>query len=442
MSKRKQSFDKGNYYIGYLICYAIIALIFFGMSLFIRNLACLDVSNSITIDGDFFDEDFSTRVISPEEIGLMTYRAEVPLSSFDQLDGDEFKVILSSINDNAIRIWMNGHIILSEGNLMNGRSMLKADFVYGSFPADILKANNEMIIETYATYKTGSLNGVQITEYDPGLRTIRFYEAFRETMVTIGIGLMILSSVFSLIVYSFYPKDNKALLWLALGTFAMSFYFLDFLNLSYLSFDYMTYKKVFLMALAIGVFFMGMAVKETVGRPLIAVPAILQLIFAFVFVSINQSLPEMKQMYNVWYGMICFAFIFMLIAVLVVVRRKGRVLILLIHFLASTVVIVETFYLGSNLSQLDLTSPLPVMFVQAVLPMMFTFDLFLDKQLGFEREVALRKEATNQSMTDDLTGIWNKRYLTDIFTETEGNCVAMIDLDNLKIINYTYGHFA
>lgn len=442
MSGRKTSFDKQKYYIAYLVFYIIIALIFLGMSFFTRSVAYLDTSNSVTIESALFDEDFSTRILSPDEIGPMTYRAVVPLSSFDQLDGDEFKVILSSINDNAIQIWINGYMVLSEGNLMDGQSMLKADFVYGSFPKDILEANNEIIVDTYSTYKTGSHNGIRITEYEPGLRTIRLYEAFKEMMVMIGVGLMILSSVFTLIVYSFYSKDNKALLWLALGVFTMSFYFLDFINLNYLSFDYMIYKKVFLMALAIGFFFVGMAVKETIGRSFVAMPAILQLIYAFIFISINQSLPEMKQMYNVWYGMIGIAFTFMLIAVLISVRRNGRALIFLIHFLASVVVIVETFYSGDNLAQLDLTSPMPVMFVQAVLPMMFTFDIFLDKQLGYEREVALRKLATNQSMTDDLTGIWNKRYLTEVFTETEGNCVAMIDMDNLKSINDTYGHLA
>ncbi|NLY76472.1 MAG: GGDEF domain-containing protein [Tissierellia bacterium] len=52
------------------------------------------------------------------------------------------------------------------------------------------------------------------------------------------------------------------------------------------------------------------------------------------------------------------------------------------------------------------------------------------------------------SITDDLTGAYNKRYITSCLSEEIATyhkkhkklTVAMIDIDNFKSINDTYGH--
>lgn len=60
------------------------------------------------------------------------------------------------------------------------------------------------------------------------------------------------------------------------------------------------------------------------------------------------------------------------------------------------------------------------------------------------------KKLEHYSMHDPLTGLHNRRYFNAIFTyelsrserHSQSFCLLMIDVDNFKVINDTYGHFS
>lgn len=82
--------------------------------------------------------------------------------------------------------------------------------------------------------------------------------------------------------------------------------------------------------------------------------------------------------------------------------------------------------------------------------LLFTLAIFnmIKKELAEKAHIVEReKHYINLSRTDSLTGLYNRRYLDDIVKRLEieknlcaQNAIIMIDLDNFKKINDTFGH--
>lgn len=83
----------------------------------------------------------------------------------------------------------------------------------------------------------------------------------------------------------------------------------------------------------------------------------------------------------------------------------------------------------------------PIVRGGTVLGAVVTFSDLTDVRLGEaqvrDREAKLRRRA----LTDDLTGIGNRRYADEVLIDLGvGDAVALIDIDHFKLVNDTHGH--
>ncbi len=114
----------------------------------------------------------------------------------------------------------------------------------------------------------------------------------------------------------------------------------------------------------------------------------------------------------------------------------------LVHLFRGMVVLI-------NPAESEMFAPTPTQaffFVALIgLTLSMTFGLFLMMSKRFELELA---DIIHQANTDDLTGMWNRRYLFDMSQQEFKRArrydrelsVLAIDIDHFKKVNDTYGH--
>lgn len=427
----------------YVFMYFLIIYFMALINVYTGNLDFLNSSNTIFIDPTEFNEDFSVHELTAEDEHRFDYTVNLSGEKFQSMDNEEYIVIINGVKANAIKVWFNDDLITSYGDLESGRSVLNSSEVSGSINPDIIKANNVLKVQTYADYQTGVHEKVVISEKQTGERAVRLLRLLNDQFIYLGFGLMIMAVLFLLVIYFLNRRGNKILLFLSLATFFLSLYFLDFIPVNYLLSKYIVYKRFFLLCLSLGIYYYGRALYILIEKKYILLLSGAQLLLSVVAMMLSKDMIQFNNYYTYFYISLIFNSIIFLITIFYNVKRSNKVFILQLHFL--TLICLGVLRIESNLKSnyFSLAMPIFFMFTVAFLPMIMTFDLLLEKQLEIISEQKLKEIANKQSLVDDLTGVWNKRYLENQLHELEKETViALLDLDNLKEINDTHGHLA
>lgn len=427
----------------YAFFYMCILIFMVGMNGYVNRLDFLNDSNAVFINPKDFEKDCSPQELKTEDGQIFTYKVTIPDSAFSNLVGDEYKLIINGIHDNAIKVWFNDQLVISVGDTKKGLSVLRTAHVDGSIEPSMIKTDNILKIRTYAGSRTGFINNIIFTEKILGERTVRFLTLFNENFVYMGLGFTLMSVFFILIIYALNRPRDKMFLYLSLATFFVSFYFLDYLPLNNLRYDYLLYKKVYLLSLSLGVFFYNMTLYTEIKKKILVVLSTMQLVYLTIVILAVREMSRFRFYYNYFYVSLFAMVLIFIIASIINIKKSDRVFIFVLHLSSLLLMFAFRLDLGFKSSYFSVAMPVYMLFIIGLLPMILTFDLFLEKDLKMSEEVELKDEAYQKSMTDDLTGVYNKRYLEICLSRLKSNTViALVDLDNLKMINDTFGHLA
>lgn len=409
-----------------------------------NDLSLLNSENSIFIRNEQFEPNLSMHKINKSEQGIQEYKINLSREDLSALNSDVLILFLNKLTDNAYSVKLNGIIIGSEGDMKKGHSMFKSSPNHFSFDSKLIEDNNLLIINTYATYKSGlESKGIYITDSHIGMRQSSKVDFYGRHLIMVGIGFLIFSALVMVFIYFINRERELGFLYCAIATVFITIFFVDFLKIVYLNYSYLFYKKIFLTSLYVAVWFYTLSMSKFLKCFYLKYISGFTAITFIIMSLLVDDFILYKKLYSYWYLGLILTMIIGFIYSLKDFKKVRQAFIFVAAFFYSTVyasmsILIEFFHSSSSIN-----SPLVYMVIFSALPLLFGFEELTSKQKQIHHEKEQTKNEYINSITDNLTGTWNQRFLYKKLEESKEDIIlAMIDIDDFKLINDNYGHLA
>lgn len=429
----------------FIVLFVYLVVIF--LSFYVTNISAsfdyLDSSNSFILEGNDFTPDFSSH--SVEYSGeLLTYTTQIPkivFTSLENTNGDFYTLFIHKLADNAISVYFNNQLIGTRGDLENAHSNLWNDFTAFQIPKSLIKTNNNLTFKTATIYRSGiSAYPLQITTDSVSPQVTRDLVILTNRSINIAIGFVLATVAISMLLMMLTKDDKRVFIYTAFSSVFFALYCYDYLSIDYLPIDYLIYKKLTMTGLFFGIAFYSYAISEYYShKPLKWLANIVFVCFTFIMI-ISNDMTTFKNIYTYAYILLVVNILYWILLTIIKYKTKRSIVFFtgftMLLAYAGTITLMDILGKHSTIN-----TPLIYIAIIGVMPLLLAYESYIKKDTEIDIESGKRKEAFINSVTDSLTGAWNQRYLYSISDKTlVGSVVSVIDFDDFKKINDTYGH--
>ncbi len=429
----------------------MIILIFFVIitsSLFIAfksgDFRAFDDKNSLILNASEFSPDMSAYNFSESGLKSNSYSIEIPKESLVDLDGSHYHIIINRLSDNAHSVYFNDVLIGRNGDFQNGDSNLWNGIFRYPISSNLITDHNTLRIDTIATYRSGlSTQSVYITALDELYTTVGKIRFYGESINAMMIGFIFFSSLITMFFYLINGRADTKYLYASIATLLTGIYYSDYLVYGFIGFPYFTYKKYIIASLFIGVGFYSHVIGSYFSNKTIRWFGNITFAAILMMTIFAPDMVIFKQLYTYGYFLILINVLTWLWVSLKNIRKRFVAFIFSIGFMVIGIYGGITILMDVFGGYFQFNSPVFYISVFSSIPLLLVYEAIHEKELLLVREKDLREKEFINSMTDSLTNTWNQRYMSMIFNDRLGHySLALIDIDNFKGVNDTYGHLA
>ncbi|HPX16953.1 MAG TPA: GGDEF domain-containing protein [Petrotogaceae bacterium] len=376
----------------------------------------------------------------PTEYSFYTY---LPEDDFINLSDDEsFYLFAYRLCALSYDVFFNGRYIGSNGdyrlnsNIWNG-------FSYHEISRTDLRQSNEIVFRIYADGELGKSDfPIMIVDKSNSSRLIDFFSIQLN-------GLIIFSFAFNLIAFFFFAiffissrkKAPAEVFYFALGALLASINTLDYIPVMVIPVPLLIFKKIILSAVYMAAFFTSIAIYKKYRKKYNLWLGVSAVAAAVLLYGFSPTMYKFQVNYGITNIAVLANIVGWMTACLSVSRRGMQELII---FCSSGLLLFCAAYDTLNVimggfSRLSYSLFGLVFFSSGL------FLIVIEYYLALQNKFLKEKEKSDfmylSSIKDRLTGLYNYNYMIDFLSELKDSfSVVMMDIDDFKIVNDTYGH--
>ncbi len=386
--------------------------------------------------------DLSYRMLKNTSLDSMVFRAYVSEVKLKSIGDDNYALLVYGLNCQAYGIYFNNTFLGSVGDMKTARSNIWNSMNCFFIDKNMVQQDNELRIEMNSLYDIGlssmPIYIVDISNLNKQLGRTKF---FTEGINLISIGLTIFSSIIVFLLFWISTPRNTSYLYFSAALFFLAIFTLDYTTFYSLPFSYFTYKKLIFLALYLSVAAASMGIYKFFHHKTDMIIAIVTIVGIIFFEIVSKDMITFKNIYNYYNVIIIINILSWLHTTYKNLKKSEEAKMFFIGNILFLLFAALDVYRTISGHAFNLST----LFIYAFIFSMISIILFFSEHLNKEKQLYSvnieRKKSYEASITDGMTELYNRAYMTDMMKKaTPPYSVVMLDIDNLKKVNDSFGH--